>query len=154
MDLTDLIGREDIFVPFKASCKKQVLQDLASIAAEKTGISEREIFQTLLEREKLGSTGVGNGIAIPHGKLSKLDKITGFVAFLENPIDFDAMDDQPVDIVFLLLAPDMAGADHLKALSRIARVLREPDMLEKLRNSGDAETIHELLSLAQTSHAA
>lgn len=154
MDLTDLIGREDIFVPFKASCKKQVLQDLASIAADKTGISEREIFDTLLEREKLGSTGVGNGIAIPHGKLNSLEKIFGLVAFLEKPIDFDAMDDQPVDIVFLLLAPDMAGADHLKALSRIARVLREPDMLEKLRNSGDAETIHELLSLAQTSHAA
>lgn len=154
MDLTDLIGREDIYVPFKASCKKQVLQDLASIAADKTGVSEREIFDTLLEREKLGSTGVGNGIAIPHGKLGKLDKITGLVAFLENPIDFDAMDDQPVDIVFLLLAPDMAGADHLKALSRIARVLREPDMLDKLRNSGDADSIHELLGLAQTSHAA
>ena len=154
MDLTDLIGRQDIYVPFKASCKKQVLQDLASIAADKTGVSEREIFETLLEREKLGSTGVGNGIAIPHGKLKSLDKISGLVAFLEKPVDFDAMDDQPVDIVFLLLAPDMAGADHLKALSRIARVLREPDMLVKLRNSSDAESIHELLSLAQTSHAA
>jgi PTS system nitrogen regulatory IIA component len=154
MDLTDLIGREDIFVSFKASCKKQVLQDLAGIASEKTGISEQEIFQTLLEREKLGSTGVGNGIAIPHGKLSKLESIKGVVAFLEQPIDFDAMDDQPVDIVFLLLAPDMAGADHLKALSRVARVLREPDMLQKLRNSNDPESVLELLSLSQTSHAA
>ena len=147
MDLTDLIGRDDIHLSFKASCKKQVLQDLASIAADKTGISEREIFQTLLEREKLGSTGVGNGIAIPHGKLAGLDKISGLVAFLEKPIDFGAMDDQPVDIVFLLLAPDMAGADHLKALSRIARVLREPDMLQRLRNSNDREIVHELLPL-------
>lgn len=154
MDLTDLIGRDDIHLSFKASCKKQVLQDLASIAADKTGISEREIFQTLLEREKLGSTGVGNGIAIPHGKLAGLDKISGLVAFLEKPIDFDAMDDQPVDIVFLLLAPDMAGADHLKALSRIARVLREPDMLQRLRNSNDPEIVHELLALSHTSHAA
>ena len=154
MDLTDLIGRDDIHLSFKASCKKQVLQDLASIAADKTGISEREIFQTLLEREKLGSTGVGNGIAIPHGKLAGLGKISGLVAFLEKPIDFDAMDDQPVDIVFLLLAPDMAGADHLKALSRIARVLREPDMLQRLRNSNDPEIVHELLALSHTSHAA
>ena len=154
MDLTDLIGRDDIHVSFKASCKKQVLQDLASIAADKTGISEQEIFHTLLEREKLGSTGVGNGIAIPHGKLDKLDKIQGVVAFLENPVDFDAMDDQPVDIVFLLLAADAAGADHLKALSRIARILREPDMLQKLRNSTDSENLHQLLCLSQTPHAA
>ncbi len=154
MDLTDLISPEDISVSFKADCKKQVLQDLAEAAAAKTGLNEREIFNTLLDREKLGSTGIGNGIAIPHGKMADLKEITGLVAFLEKPVDFDSLDDQPVDIVFLLLAPEAAGADHLKALARIARVLREPEMLEKLRNSHDRADIHHLLSLAQTPYAA
>lgn len=154
MDLTDLINVDDINISFKASCKKQLLNDLADLAAKKTGLNCQEIFQTLLEREKLGSTGVGNGIAIPHGKIPGLSKITGLVAFLDKSIDFDALDDQPVDVVFLLLAPEVAGADHLKALARVARVLREPVMLEKLRNSKDAESVHNLFALAHTSHAA
>jgi len=154
MDLTDLIGPDDISVGYKTSCKKQLLQDVADSAARKTGLNSREIFDTLLEREKLGSTGVGNGIAIPHGKIAGLEEITGIVVFLDTPIDFDAQDDQPVDTVFMLLAPEAAGADHLKALARIARILREPGMREQLRDATDKESVYSLLAGSLTSHAA
>lgn len=154
MDLADLITARDIHISHKTGCKKQLLHDLADLAAKKTGQKSQEIFQTLLEREKLGSTGVGNGIAIPHGKLDSLDDITGIVLVLDEPIDFDALDDQPVDIVFLLLVPEVSGADHLKALARVARILREPDMLKKLREATDAETVHDILTGARTAHAA
>ncbi|MGB7285865.1 MAG: PTS IIA-like nitrogen regulatory protein PtsN [Salaquimonas sp.] len=154
MDLSDLINPQDISVSLRSSCRKELLHDLSDIAAKKTGLNGQEIFQTLLEREKLGSTGVGNGIAIPHGKLPGLSKITGLVAFLDKPIDFDAMDDQPVDVVFLLLAPETGGADHLKALARVARVLREPGMLQKLRDANDPQSVFDLLTMPQTSHAA
>ena len=119
----------------KANSKKQLLQLLAEKAAGITGLPEREIFDTILQRERLGSTGVGNGIAIPHGKLAGVKRITGVFARLETPVDFEALDDQPVDLVFLLLAPEGAGADHLKALSRIARVLRDADTVAKIRGT-------------------
>ena len=101
----------------------------------------------MLQREKLGSTGVGNGIAIPHGKLPKLDKLFGLFARLDRPIDFDALDGQPVDLIFLLLAPEAAGADHLKALARVARLLRDPHVANKLRESRDAEALFAVLTL-------
>lgn len=154
MDLTDLIGPKDVFAGTKASCKKSLLQDLATKASKKTGIDSNLIFSTLLEREKLGSTGIGNGIAIPHGKLEGLSEITGIAALLSKPVDFEALDDQPVDIVFLLLAPEDSGADHLKALARIARVLKQPNMLSKLRGATDSAAFYALLSEAETSHAA
>lgn len=154
MDLTDLIGPDDVYVHLKANCKKQVLQDMAHMAAAKTGIGENEIFETLLEREKLGSTGIGNGIAIPHGRLEKLERITGFVAVLDKPVDFESVDDQPVDVIFMLLAPSESSSDHLKALARIARVLREPDMLKHLREAEDKQSVFRLLANAQTPHAA
>ena len=100
-----------------------------------------------MQREKLGSTGVGNGIAIPHGKLPKLDKLFGLFARLDRPIDFEALDGQPVDLVFLLLAPEAAGADHLKALARVARLLRDPEVARKLRESRDAEALYAVLTL-------
>ena len=112
------------------------------------------IFDVILQRERLGSTGVGNGIAIPHGKLNNLPSIIGIFARLETPVDFEALDDQPVDLVFLLLAPEGAGADHLKALSRIARVLRDQDMVAKIRSSDSASAIYTLLDDDATSHAA
>ncbi len=124
MDLGDLIAPEAVIASLKANSKKQVIQAIAEKAAALTGQPEREIFETLLQREKLGSTGVGGGIAIPHGKLPSLDRIFGLFARLPKPVDFEALDDQPVDLVFLLLAPEGAGADHLKALARIARHLR------------------------------
>jgi PTS system nitrogen regulatory IIA component len=154
MDLSDLIEAKAILPALRANSKKQVLQLLSEKAAELTGIPEREIFDTILQRERLGSTGVGNGIAIPHGKLNGVKKITGVFARLENPVEFEALDDQPVDLVFLLLAPESAGADHLKALSRIARVLRDGSTVDKIRATADASAIHSFLSETPASHAA
>ena len=154
MDLSDLIEVSAVMPALKANSKKQLLQLLAEKAASVTGLSEREVFDTILQRERLGSTGVGNGIAIPHGKLPGISRITGIFARLENPVDFEALDDQPVDLVFLLLAPEGAGADHLKALSRIARVLRDSDIVGKIRGTKDAAAIHTFLSQTPASHAA
>ena len=154
MDLSDLIDVPALMPALRANSKKQLLQLLAEKAAQVTGLPEREIFDTILQRERLGSTGVGNGIAIPHGKLAGVKRITGVFARLESPVDFEALDDQPVDLVFLLLAPEGAGADHLKALSRIARVLRDSDTVAKIRGTKDAAAIHTLLSHTPASHAA
>ena len=147
MLLTDLVAPNAIIPALKVNSKKQVLQELAAKAAELCGQSERTILETLQQREKLGSTGVGNGIAIPHGKLPKLEKLFGLFARLERPIDFEAMDSQPVDLIFLLLAPEGAGADHLKALARIARLLRDQDVAKKLRASRDAQAIYSVLAM-------
>lgn len=154
MDLSDLVSPEGVVAHLKATSKKQALQELSRKAAEITGLTEREIFETLLERERLGSTGVGQGIAIPHGKLAKLDRLYGFFANLERPIEFEAIDDQPVDIVFLLLAPESAGADHLKALARISRLLRNQGVVEKLRGSDEAAALFSILTEPAASHAA
>jgi PTS system nitrogen regulatory IIA component len=154
MELSDLLGPADILSGLRVASKRALLQELSERAEKKTGLPARLVFDTLLQRERLGSTGVGGGIAIPHGKLAGLKKICGLFARLDKPIDFESLDDQPVDIVFLLLAPEGAGADHLKALARIARVMREPDMVRKLRETGDGLAIYTLLTGAQTSHAA
>ena len=146
MDLSDLISKEAVIAELKAKSKKQAIQEMATKAAELTGLSEREIFDTLLQRERLGSTGVGHGIAIPHGKLTRLDKLIGFFARLDKPVDFDALDDQPVDLVFLLLAPEGAGADHLKALARIARQLRDSTVVQGLRGTSDSAEMYTLLT--------
>ena len=148
MEIEDLLSSPAQVMPrLKVSSKKQALQDLARRAGEITGVHERQIFDVLLERERLGTTGVGNGIAIPHGKLGDVKKMFGLFARLERPIDFEAMDGQPVDLVFLLLAPEGAGADHLKALARIARLLRDQDIAKKLRASRDAQAIYSVLAL-------
>ena len=154
MDLSDLIRPETILPSLKANGKKQAIQVLAEKAAELTGLDEREIFETLIQRERLGSTGVGGGIAIPHGKLAKLDRIFGLFARLPRPIDFEALDDQPVDLIFLLLAPEGAGADHLKALARIARHLREPGVAGNLRASADKAALYAVLTEGATPNAA
>ncbi|MBP2291840.1 MULTISPECIES: PTS IIA-like nitrogen regulatory protein PtsN [Azospirillum] len=151
--MLDLITPHAILPSLKAGSKKQALQDMARKAAELTGQHERAIFDVLLERERLGTTGVGHGIAIPHGKLSNLDRVHGVFARLERPIDFDAIDEQPVDLIFLLLAPDHAGADHLKALARVSRLLRDQSMCEKLRGSDSADAIYALLTQHEASHA-
>ncbi|HOT81918.1 MAG TPA: PTS sugar transporter subunit IIA, partial [Candidatus Defluviicoccus seviourii] len=130
------------------------LQNLARRAAEITGQSEAAIFKALDKREKLGTTGVGNGIAIPHGKLPNLDRIYGVFARLEHPIDFDAIDERPVDLIFLLLAPEASGADHLKALARASRLLRDKSACEKLRGTDDSEALYALLVDTTASWAA
>ena len=154
MALAGLLQQSAIIPAMRANSKKQLLQELAVKAAKITGLPEREIFDVILQRERLGSTGVGNGIAIPHGKLAKLERFFGLFARIPKPIDFEALDDQPVDLVFLLLAPEGAGADHLKALSRIARVLRDPAMVAKLRASDSESAIYACLSEEHASNAA
>ncbi len=144
--LSDLLAPDAIIPTLKVNSKKQALQELAARAAELAGLNEREIFETLLQRERLGSTGVGNGIAIPHGKLAKIDRLFGIFARLDRQIDFDALDSEPVDLIFLLLAPEHAGADHLKALARVARVLRDPQTAAKLRATRDPDALHALLT--------
>jgi nitrogen PTS system EIIA component len=154
MPLSDLVAPNAIIPALKVNGKKQALQELAARAAELSGQNERAIFEILLQREKLGSTGVGNGIAIPHGKLPKIERIFGLFARLDRPIDFEALDGQPVDLIFVLLAPEQAGADHLKALARISRVLRDPMTLEKLRSSRDRAALHAVLTEPLATHAA
>ena len=147
MEIRDILQREAVVAGLKAANKKQAIQELARHAAAVTGLNERKIFETVLERERLGTTGVGSGIAIPHGKLSELNGLHAVFARLEKPIDFDAIDEQPVDLVFLLLAPESAGADHLKALARGARLLRDQDVAAKLRAARDAESLYAVLAL-------
>lgn len=154
MDLGDLIPADGVVASLKAKNKKQLLQELSARAARLTGLEERYIFDALLQRERLGSTGLGQGIAIPHGKFVGLKQIVGIFARLDNPIDFDAVDGEPIDIVFLLLAPEGAGADHLKALARVSRFLREGSAVEKLRASKDPAAIYAVLTESATSHAA
>jgi len=153
MLLTDLVAPNAVIAALKVNSKKQALQELAAKAALLTGQNERAVFEVLLQREKLGSTGVGNGIAIPHGKLPKLDRLFGLFARLDRPIDFEALDGQPVDLVFLLLAPEGAGADHLRALARVARLLRDPDVARKLRDSRDAAALYAVLAMSNASAA-
>ncbi len=146
MEISDLISPEAVVAHLKAASKKQALQELAKYAAAVTHLPERRIYETLSEREKLGSTGMGQGIAIPHGRLAGVEKMTGLFARLDHAVDFGAPDDQPVDLVFLLLAPEDAGADHLKALARVSRLLRNQAVCEKLRASSEEAAIYALLT--------
>src|SRR5574339_434629 len=134
MTITDLVAPEAILPALKVISKKQALQELAARASALTGQNERSVFEVLLQREKLGTTAVGYGVAIPHGKLPKLDKLSGLFARLDRPIDFEAMDGQPVDLIFLPLA-------------RIARLLRDQDIAKKLRASKDAQALYSVLAL-------
>lgn len=154
MEIFQLLSPDGVIAHLKANSKKQALQELSARAAKITGQHERAIFDTLLERERLGTTGVGNGIAIPHGRLPGLDKLYGLFARVERPIDFDSIDEMPVDLIFLLLAPESAGADHLKALARVSRLLRDKGVCEKLRGAESADAIYALLTDSPTSHAA
>jgi len=153
MATIDLVSPNAIIPAMKVNGKKQALQEVAAKAAELTGQNEKAILEILLQREKLGSTGVGNGVAIPHGKLPKLGNVFGLFARLERPVDFEALDGQPVDLIFLLLAPEGAGADHLKALARVARLLRDPEIARKLRASNGAEAIYAVLAMPSASAA-
>jgi len=145
MEIRDLLSTGSIVSIVRASSKKQALQELAAHAAKISGQNDRAIFDILLERERLGTTGIGRGIAIPHGKLPGLNRLYGVFAKFEHPIDFDSVDDQAVDMVFLLLTPEDAGADHLKALARISRMFRDPDMCKNLRGAKDDNALCKLL---------
>lgn len=154
MDIADLITPRSVIAQLRAGNKRQALQELAKRAAAITGIAERTIFDALIERERLGSTGIGLGIGIPHSKLPGIERFFGIFARLERPIPFEAVDDQPVDLVFLLLAPENAGADHLKALARVSRLLRDRAVCEKLRGTDHPDALYALLTDMTASDAA
>lgn len=146
--------QESVIPTLRVNGKKQALQELSERAAEASGLGPREIFDAILQRERLGPTGVGDGIAIPHGKLARCERICGVFARLERPIDFEALDGLPVDLMFLLIAPETAGADHLKALAAIARALRHQGVAAQLRGARDAATIYSLLTISPALNAA
>ncbi len=154
MELSDLLDSDSIVANLRATSKKQALQELARKAADVTGLDERKIFGVLMDRERLGTTGVGSGIAIPHGKLAELDQLYGIFARLEKPVDFQSIDDRPVDLIFVLLAPEEAGADHLKALARVSRLLRDHDVCDKLRGANETDALYAIMTEAQETRAA
>jgi len=154
MSALDFLQAGAVLPAVKATAKKQLLQELSQAAAPLTGLDERAIFDSLLQRERLGSTGIGNGVAIPHGKLSGVKTLFGLFARLDKPIEFEALDGDPVDLVFVLLAPEGAGADHLRALARVARIFRDPETVQKLRVTRDAAALHTLLTEGKPSQAA
>ncbi|MBT5766571.1 PTS IIA-like nitrogen regulatory protein PtsN [Emcibacteraceae bacterium] len=149
MELSNLISLETIYPNMKASSKKQLLQELGTIVKDKIGKPIFEIASVLMERERLGSTGVGHGVAIPHGRFSELDQICGVFVKLDKPVNYDSIDDQPVDLIFLLLAPEEAGADHLKALAKISRIFRDQATCEKLRGADNSDAIYAILNSVQ-----
>lgn len=154
MEISDLITPERVIAKLRVANKRTVLQEMARRAASLIGEDEYKVFEILLEREQLGTTGIGGGTAVPHGRLPGLAQPMGLFARLEKPVDFDAIDSQPVDLVFLLLTPSDAGANHLKALARISRLMRDRAMCAKLRGTESADAIYALLTDRATSHAA
>lgn len=154
MNLGDLLAKNGVIADLKVGDKKQALQELANRASEATGVSAHDVFNALLQRERLSSTSLGRGIAIPHVKLKGVNAITCIFAKLDRAIPFDSHDGEPVDVLFFLLAPEDAGGDHLKALARISRLVREPATLERLRSAKDADSLRSVLTAPVTSHAA
>lgn len=145
MELGYLLRRDAVLSGLKAASKKQALREVAARAALLTGVGERRVLEALLERERLGSTGVGFGVAVPHAKLAELDRLWGLFARFDAPIPFDAVDDRPVDLMFVLLAPDTAGADHLKALASVSRLLRDKAQCERLRGARGGDALYAAL---------
>lgn len=154
MELSEIFGVEAVRAPSKATSKKRLLQELADLAADVYGVSADQVNKALLERETLGPTGVGRGVAIPHARFSGVDRVLGLFVRLEKPVDFEAIDRQPVDLVFTLLAPEGAGADHLKALARVSRTLRSEAVCAKLRSTFDPSALYAILTEGKAEQAA
>ena len=146
VEIDAFLAPERILLGLRSGSKRQLFQDLSGIAASATGIDQTAILAALNQREKLGTTGIGEGIAIPHARVKDLDQITGFFARMAAPVDYDALDDAPVDLVFLLLAPEEANNAQLKALARIARLLRDAEVCARLRSEADPEHVFQLLA--------
>ncbi|GGY45308.1 PTS sugar transporter subunit IIA [Parvularcula lutaonensis] len=142
--LRGLIEPEDVHLDVPANCKRSVLERLAGLAASRFGLDRDALLEKLIQRERLGSTGVGHGIAIPHAR-ADVDELQGIVLRLRDKVDFEAIDNEPVDIVFLLLAPEADNASHLKALSRVARTFRMPGVVRALRSADDPEVAYAAL---------
>ncbi len=154
MPLVDLLSPKAVVPSLHARCKREALAMLAERAAALTGADADVIRESLMEREKLGSTGVGRGVAIPHGKIEGLGAMTGLLARLDQPIDFDAVDEQPVDLIFVLLAPADASAAHLKALAKVSRLLRDERVREALRGAETPEALFAIAVESERPHAA
>ena len=146
MNIKDMLSDKSFLVNFEASSKKNVLDELSKLAEKDIKIDSRILLEALTKREKLGSTAVGNGIAIPHANCPDIDKPKVFVALLSNSLDFNANDDQPVDIIFLLLAPDNNGSEHLQALALVSRLLRNKELTTKLRGCKNTESAFAVIS--------
>jgi PTS system nitrogen regulatory IIA component len=146
MNIIDLVGAENVVVGLRVANKTRALAELSRRAAQAVGLDEQAIADALGAREAMGSTGVGQGVAIPHARIAGLDRFYGLFIRLQKPIDFAAVDDQPVDLVFLLLTPEKSSNDHLAALACISRRLRDPAVASRLRAAKDAATLYQILS--------
>jgi len=146
MDLKDIVAPDAVYAGLNATSKKHLMQELAQRAAKAYGLDERKAFNALLARERLGATGMGRGVAIPHARLDTVSDIVGVFVRLQKPIDFDAVDGEPVDLVFALFAPENTGANHLRALARVSRCLRDQANCSKLRSTDQASAIHAVLT--------
>jgi PTS system nitrogen regulatory IIA component len=152
--LSDLLSPKSVIANLSANTKAEILQNMAQMASAASGKDTHAIFDVLWEREKLGTTGVGFGIAIPHGRIEGLDRVYGFFARLAAPVNFDSIDEKPVDLVFLLLAPESAGADHLHALAIVSRLLRDVKLCEQLRRGKNEGDLYRILADASAVEAA
>lgn len=154
MELSNILKPEAVRVAGNASSKKRLFLDLAEVASTVFGIDAGDAVDALLERESLGPTGVGKGVALPHARMDGLDEVSGVFLRLEKPLDFDAVDRQPVDLIFALFAPRNAGVDHLKALALVSRTMRDPAVCAKLRANSDPSALHAILTETQANKAA
>jgi PTS system nitrogen regulatory IIA component len=155
VEIADIIAPDGVILDLK-SChsKRQVLKELSQKAAAALGLDPQHLLDALMERERLGTTGIGHGIAIPHARLAEIKRLVGLFARLDHPVDFESLDDQPSDLIFLLLAPNSADTDSLKALARISRLLRDPALRQRLRQERDREAVHRMLTQKPECHAA
>ena len=154
MNINDMLSNDGFLINFDGTSKKQVLEELSKLAEIKLGINFRILLENLTKREKLGSTAVGNGIAIPHANIVTIDRPFVFVSTLVNGLDFNSTDDLPVDIIFLLIAPDKKGSEHLQALALISRLLRNKELTTKLRGCKSAESALAVISQSIREEAA
>ena len=154
MNINDMLYDDAFIMNFDGTSKKQVLEELSKLAEIKLGINSRTLLENLTKREKLGSTAVGNGIAIPHANVTNIDRPFVFVSTLVNGLDFNSTDDLPVDIIFLLIAPDNKGSEHLQALALISRLLRNKELTTKLRGCKSAESALAVISQSISEEAA
>jgi len=154
MDIGELLVRDGVVLKTGASSKRQVLHSVATAAAHAIGLEESKVFDALMEREALGSTGLGAGVAVPHARLDGIDRVQAVFVRLDTPVPYDAVDDRPVDLIFALFAPPRDGADHLRALAAVSRALRSAKMREQLRQARTVDAIHALFVRNETATAA
>ena len=154
MEMSMILKPEAVRVLSAVSSKKRLMHELGSVAESVYGVNQADTVEALQERESLGPTGVGHGVALPHARLDGLDEVVGALVLLEKPIDFDAVDRQPVDLAFALFAPREAGVEHLKALALVSRTLRDPAVCAKLRANTDPATLYTIVTEAQAAQAA